>query len=220
MASLSGTTPQTTYPSLIKFNDNSAISASMRLLSDGAGGATPLYLSQTQLNIGGTGLINATLGAKGTGTTSATKSFRAENSSGTASVEFLDDGTLNFLIGGSGSFMSAQQVKTYKVKGSNLQHYIDMISGIAFYTQDGTLGSIYDDAFSGFTDGVSIGKTTAPNASSMLEIVSTTKGLLFPRMTTVQKNAIATPVAGLVIYDTTLNKLCVYTTAWQTITSV
>jgi hypothetical protein len=39
-------------------------------------------------------------------------------------------------------------------------------------------------------------------------------------MTTTQKNAIASPVAGLVIYDTTLNKLCVYTTAWQTITSL
>jgi hypothetical protein len=40
-------------------------------------------------------------------------------------------------------------------------------------------------------------------------------------MTTVQKNAIGTPAAGLVVFDTTLAKLCVYSgTAWQTITSV
>jgi hypothetical protein len=63
--------------------------------------------------------------------------------------------------------------------------------------------------------------TTAPDASAALDVVSTTKGILFPRMTTVQKNAIASPVAGLVVYDTTLNKLCVRTAAaWETITSV
>jgi len=58
------------------------------------------------------------------------------------------------------------------------------------------------------------------SASAQVEIVSTTKGFLPPRMTTTQKNAIGTPAAGLVIYDTDLNKLCVYTgAAWQTITS-
>lgn len=57
-------------------------------------------------------------------------------------------------------------------------------------------------------------------ASSMLTLNSTTKGFLPPRMTTAQKNAIGTPAAGLVVYDTDLNKLCVFTTAWQTITSV
>jgi hypothetical protein len=40
-------------------------------------------------------------------------------------------------------------------------------------------------------------------------------------MTTAEKNAIATPAAGLMVYDTTLNKLCVRTaTAWETITSI
>ena len=61
--------------------------------------------------------------------------------------------------------------------------------------------------------------TSGTNAAALLEVTSTTQGVLFPRMTTVQKNAIVSPVAGLVIYDSTLNKLCVYTTAWQTITS-
>ena len=63
------------------------------------------------------------------------------------------------------------------------------------------------------------GATTA-NASSMLQIDSTTQGFLPPRMTTTQKNAIATPAAGLVVYDTTLGKLCVRgASAWETITS-
>ena len=62
--------------------------------------------------------------------------------------------------------------------------------------------------------------TTSPNASALLDVSSTTKGILFPRMTTTQKNAISSPAAGLVVYDTTLSKLCVYTTAWETITSL
>jgi hypothetical protein len=65
---------------------------------------------------------------------------------------------------------------------------------------------------------VGIGATA--NASAILDAQSTTKGVRMPNMTTVQKNAIATPAAGLMVYDTTLAKLCVYTTAWETITSV
>jgi hypothetical protein len=63
--------------------------------------------------------------------------------------------------------------------------------------------------------------TATPSASALLDVQSTTKGFLPPRMTTTQKNAIASPAAGLVIYDTTLNKLCVrVAAAWQTVTSV
>ena len=57
-------------------------------------------------------------------------------------------------------------------------------------------------------------------ASAVVAMNDTTRGFLPPRMTTTQKNAIASPAAGLVVYDTTLNKLCVYTTAWETITSL
>jgi phage baseplate assembly protein gpV len=40
-------------------------------------------------------------------------------------------------------------------------------------------------------------------------------------MTTAQKNAISSPDAGLIVYDTTLGKLCVRgASAWETITSV
>ena len=54
------------------------------------------------------------------------------------------------------------------------------------------------------------------DASSQVTINSTTKGFLPPRMTTAQKNAIATPAAGLVVYDSTTNKLCCYNgTTWN-----
>ena len=70
------------------------------------------------------------------------------------------------------------------------------------------------------TGNVGIG-TSSPNASAILDAQSTTKGVRFPNMTTTQKNAISSPAAGLVVFDTTLAKLCVYSgSAWQTVTSV
>jgi hypothetical protein len=42
--------------------------------------------------------------------------------------------------------------------------------------------------------------TTTPDASAVLEIESTTKGFLLPRMTLAQINAIATPAEGLMVY--------------------
>ena len=62
--------------------------------------------------------------------------------------------------------------------------------------------------------------TSGVATSAALNISSTTQGVGFPAMTTTQKNAISSLQAGLVVFDTTLAKLCVYSgSAWQTITS-
>jgi len=50
-----------------------------------------------------------------------------------------------------------------------------------------------------FTGSVAIG-TSTPAASAALDITSTTQGLLLPRLTYVQKTAIANPVAGLILF--------------------
>lgn len=44
--------------------------------------------------------------------------------------------------------------------------------------------------------------TTTPDISAKLDISSTTKGLLVPRMTSTERGAIATPAKGLLIYQT------------------
>jgi hypothetical protein len=56
--------------------------------------------------------------------------------------------------------------------------------------------------------------TASPSASAQLDVASTTRGFLPPRMTTTQRDAISSPAAGLVIYNTTTSKLQVYTTSW------
>jgi len=66
---------------------------------------------------------------------------------------------------------------------------------------------------------IAIGTTTA-NASSILDIPSTTKGVLLPRQTTTQINAISSPANGLMVYNTTLNKLCIYENGtWKQVTT-
>ena len=51
------------------------------------------------------------------------------------------------------------------------------------------------------TGEVGIG-TTTPAASALLDLTSTSKGMLIPRMTAAQKTAIATPSTGLLIFQT------------------
>lgn len=44
--------------------------------------------------------------------------------------------------------------------------------------------------------------TNSPHASAALDIVSTTQGILAPRMTATQRSSIASPEAGLLVYQT------------------
>jgi hypothetical protein len=62
--------------------------------------------------------------------------------------------------------------------------------------------------------------TTTPNASALLDVYSTTSGLLPPRMTTTQRNAISSPATGLTIYNTTTVELETYdgaTNGWEAV---
>ena len=45
----------------------------------------------------------------------------------------------------------------------------------------------------------------APNVNAILDIKSTTKGVIFPSLTSAQRDAIVAPAAGLTIYNNTLN---------------
>lgn len=66
-------------------------------------------------------------------------------------------------------------------------------------------------------NGILVG-TESADASALLNLTSTTKGALFPRMTEAQRDAIGTPATGLVVYNTDTNKLNVYDgSAWTAV---
>jgi hypothetical protein len=52
--------------------------------------------------------------------------------------------------------------------------------------------------------------TSTPDASSILEMSSTTQGVLTPRMTTVQRSVISGPIKGLLVFDTDVNAFYFY----------
>jgi hypothetical protein len=58
--------------------------------------------------------------------------------------------------------------------------------------------------------------TTTPNASSILDLTSSTQGMLTPRMTTAQRIAIVSPADGLMVYDTDLKSFFHFDTGIST----
>jgi len=76
-------------------------------------------------------------------------------------------------------------------------------------------------SFSAFSQNVAINGTGAPPvASAMLDITSVTSGLLIPRMTSVQRAAIAGPAQGLYVFDLTTNSFWFFNgVIWVEVTS-
>ena len=98
----------------------------------------------------------------------------------------------------------------------------ETLSGIDNNSGQGVLRLLYSTAANSQTEGArlftsgnfGIG-TTTDETSAILNVSSTTKGFLPPRMTNAQMLAIATPASGLMVYDTTNNKLNYYNgTTW------
>jgi hypothetical protein len=71
-----------------------------------------------------------------------------------------------------------------------------------------------------FSQSVGVG-TIAPNPSAQLDIASTSKGILIPRMTTAQRDAIASPANGLMIYNSTTRQYNFYNgSRWQNVGAI
>lgn len=178
----------------IQFSDGTAFSSD----------AANLFFDDTNNRLGvGINLPTSTVQIKGSGATSATNSLLIQNSAGTQLLKFTDDASLTVSGGGTTDFQGNVSLRGVVDSGSSANNLRFIAAGA---TKSVLINADYNNSNA---------------ASAMLEVQSTTKGFLPPRMTTTQKNAISTPAAGLVVYDTTLNKLCVRTaSAWETITSV
>lgn len=108
----------------------------------------------------------------------------------------------------------------------------DSIDGLSVSLNPGLiLGSVFFQGSSGIAEdntnffydstnhSLGLG-TNTPNITSILDLTSTTKGFLPPRMSTTQRDAITSPTSGLVIYNTTTNLLNVFNgTIWEVVGS-
>ena len=82
-------------------------------------------------------------------------------------------------------------------------------STTSFLIQNSTSSTVFQILDNGATtlNGTLAINTASPNASAAIDISSTTQGVLFPRMTTTQRDAISSPANGLVIYNSSTDKL-------------
>jgi hypothetical protein len=152
-------------------------------------GTTDTYDGATWQRFGQQTLI------KGSGSTSATTSLLVQNSAGTAALRVTDDRIVKTFNGLdlSGNYLYANGVGNASIFGGTSLLFDTTLSG----------------SFRFRTGSMAVGASVA-DATAHLDVQSTTKGFLPPRMTTTQKNAISSPAAGLVVYDNTTNKLCCY----------
>jgi hypothetical protein len=160
------------------------------------------------------GVSAGMLGVRGKGSTSATTSFLVQNSAGNPALQVDDDRGITlagspasgFVINATGTNAAARfgacAIGTWGVGGI---FSLGSTNSTATRIATNNIAALYLDT----NQSVNVGVVAAV-ASAQLQVDSTTKGLLPPRMTTTQKNAIASPAAGLVVYDSTTNKLQCY----------
>ncbi|WP_157585088.1 hypothetical protein [Runella zeae] len=92
----------------------------------------------------------------------------------------------------------------------------DSGTGGRIVMQNNSLSKVW---FHATNNGVNIGADADVHASAEFQVTTTTKGFLLPRLTTTQVNAISSPAAGLMVYNTTLNKVCYYNgSSWRQVT--
>jgi|GEM_PF-5275286 len=168
------------------------------VIRDGTGGVDKLKFEKTLT--GDISFIN--FGSLGVGTTSPSDKLTVLSSTPGDGIALKLPNDTNY----------AARIRAYN-GGGILQLY-----GASGNVQTSIGGANDADAYFNSGGSLIVGGET-PHASAKLQADSTTKGFLPPRMTTTQRDAISSPAAGLVIYNTTTAKLNVYTTAWEAITS-
>lgn len=201
--------------SQIQFNDSGAFGADSLFNWDN---------TNKRLAVGET-TPTARVHIKGEGSTSATTSLLVQNSAGTDMLFVTDDKIVN-----------ARQ--TLRVNhNSNSSRYVNIAWGSLRANDTGTELSLYGGGYAsviylnGSTKSTAAGATGIqstgvliaasvsqssfdPEDSAQLQVDSTTKGFLPPRMTTTERNAIEA-TAGLIVYNTTDNNLNYYNgTSW------
>ncbi len=121
-------------------------------------------------------------------------------SSTTATGGYGSNPVINFIY----TPTSNQTVKLRTTNNSNGTQTI--VSGTANITQIGSSAIINPWTLAGADTYNTIGKvgigTNAPNSTAILDLSSTTQGILVPRMTAAQKAAISSPANGLLIFQT------------------
>jgi hypothetical protein len=163
------------------------------------------------LQVGGSGLFSNNQN----GSTSLRVSNTTSGNNAQVQFEMIGSGG-NFLLGKYSALRTP-----YKILSGDDSYLINQTIGDISILNDFSTGAIKFGAGGTstaqmiLTSGGNVGiGTTSPNASALLDITSTTKGFLPPRMTGAQAEAIATPATGLMVYANNGNGATITSTGW------
>lgn len=164
-----------------------------------------LMINSPSGNVGvGIYIPTSRLHVKGSGATSATNSVLVQNSSGSNVFACQDDGKVVISS-------NTLTVSGYGARINNL--------ALGFLGSKTISSTDADSAVTITGSGVVVtggGTTGTPNASALLQVDSTVRGFLPPRMTDAQVRAIASPAVGLLAYNTDLDCPVFYSAAgWR-----
>jgi hypothetical protein len=182
-------------------------------------GTTVMNLQSGNLAVGnGSDSILARTHIKGSGSTSATTSLLVQNSAGANLLSLTD--SVNSVLQLSGTDCKIQagpnnyiHLQNNGLPGNGTEFSLINLANEYKFKHSANFSFTLGKYAVGANGAAWFGwAASAPvvDLSAQVQIDSTTKGFLPPRMTTTQKNAIATPAAGLVVYDSTTNKLQCY----------
>lgn len=205
---------------------------------NGAGYVTRLTMSSAgilSINTLSTVATNGTLGVRSQHTTGTGVGVQVSN----GAVNFTaTSGTVShFGVGltgesfaptsGTAAWNSILINQTINQTGGANGQIIGIKYGVTFTAAVNVTGIDYDPvtpsnisgthlSFRATSGSVLIGGTTL-TTSAILDLQSTTRAFIPPRMTTTQRDAIGTPSIGMVIYNSTTNALNLYTSSWGAI---
>ena len=176
-------------------------------------GSLNTAIGRNALSLNTTGANNTAIGGN---VMSSNTTGNANTAIGNNAGRYIADGTTALTVSTNSIFLGAGSRAN---ASSETNQIVIGTSAIGLGSNTTVLGNS-STTFGRWYGSLLLGTTTNA-ASSILTMESTTQGFLPPRMTTTQKNAIASPATGLVVYDNTLNKLSVFTGAtWETVTSL
>jgi hypothetical protein len=178
------------------------------------GTATGIFLNATETNLNGMGhnLMDLQVGNVSQFRVGRTGGATFADSVVAANFGFTGTGIYS---NGNGTRLSSPAANVFLISNLagndfNRLQFGGTSSAFPAIARQGTTSNIViclADTAAGASLGVGMASTTALNASAILQSDSTTKGFLPPRMTTAQRDLIASPAAGLMIYNTTTNVL-------------
>jgi hypothetical protein len=212
-------------------SDNTIVGGVANIIS---GGQYQSHFGGSGNSISGTGFFNCTLGGGGNAITTSGQgnviiSGTGSNIGGATGTTAIIAGQNCLTTGGSYNLICGDACAAIPgalycfIAGS--QSRSSAVSNFTFSDAQAVVNTNSQASSAKFRllNGMNVtdGTVNANNdASALFQLDTNTKGLLKPRMTTAQKNAIAAPALGLEVYDTTLNAPQYYNgSAWVNSTS-